>query len=323
MPKRKGPHIAIIIFAIIGVVAVIGYLWPGLIPGAEVTLPTGGQRIDTPSGDVACPDTLLTKVGVYGVESVLGSNDQETVISTNATARVYTNGETQAHDTITLSNAGTQFSTSGYELACGKDVARLIVGNDTADAGAQYYLEEKDIGIAESSEMKYKFVLDKIGSLSLTASNGTAFEIAGATAETGVRIGMAAGETSTAIILKIKENSGAVVRKPVVYINYSTTTFEEVSIVGGSETDTATRLAEFEKAYTTGVDKVVNYDFVEKTLKVKTKSGASAGQYPVSIRVIDEGTYVQNGKVLYGHEDFNDADRGAADATIWVNVTVA
>lgn len=317
---RKGAMDIGALIAIVALIAVI-MLWSDVkdtqaqMAAAVQAQPIGGLTV-YPTG-TTCPDTLQTIVGVYGVESILTTTNQEVGVA-NGRCLIYRNGDSQSYDTIQLVSGAYAFSNTNHELDCGTDTFYMICGNDTTGAGGAYYLDEiVDAETGENWQAKgknqnVKVVLDAIGTHTMTISNTTNFGL------TAVNISLAAGQTNTDSIVRICETGGGVIRNPGVMFDYPVANYSSPEIVGGTVDSLAVRMSGNESAYLVGADEIKNYECIERTVKVIAGTGQGndfLGIYPITLRGYDTGTYIDNAHVMQATEDLADTDIGAADST--------
>jgi len=288
------------------------YIYPQLqaagIPGISPTVP------DPQAGPAVCPPNMETKLQTKAVESQLNvTTGQEVVVADNAYVDVYKVGVTQYFDRIELSS-GFATSTTGSELLCDTSMFYLIAGNDTANTAAGYYLQETAPVLADRASMDFFFGdgagpgLDKMGSSEIYLSNGTDFH------KTAVNLTMAGSASTQDISIKIVEDGGGVFRQPALIFNYSTTYIDDIIVTNAGADCVTPVLPELnstsEKICFVGIDRLEAYESYTADLLV-TSDTDPAGEIGFSVQAIDVGTYVEDGHVKFGFENYNNQDVGA------------
>lgn len=309
MAKNDTDYVKLALLVIVGGMF-LSYAGVISIGGEEVKAPTDESEHITGKG--SCSDDQMTDIEVTAVKSVLDSNDNEVEITSNADASIYRTEDTTSIVTI---NAGSGYQSADNVVVCdktGDSEFKAIVG----DANSQnYYHTQKVDGqkwIKANAATKFlKFAVDEVGSFSVDADTATSM----GQSSGSITKDLAADQVWTDLSLNIQENSGAVVRQPTVLIDYNTSAFSDITIPNAETVDTPTRLSGYEKAYKVS-DKLVNYDKVSETVKVHTSDSlVTDANETVTMKVVDKGTYVQDGEIKTGleNEDYNDI--GASDAT--------
>lgn len=302
-----------LVVALVVILALSGSL-SGFGIGAKTSV--GNTGTITHSGD--CPSTHLTDVGVYAVESVKDTNGNEVVVG-SGNAYIYHDGDTLPYDTLALSSSGYVFSNTGKELSCPTDSYRVIVG------GSNYYYNDAVDGKtdfqAKHAKETLKFQLDKIGTFAVTADTATSF---GQSSGQIANVSIAEGATYTDMKLKVAEGSGGVIRAPTVFVDYNTSAFDSVSIIGATPLATIPKMY---SGYVTGYkltdDSISNYGNIIGQLKIVAKSNTPRSEETITLKVSDLGNYISEGKIIDGYENLDSQDIGATDATYTFTVAAA
>lgn len=272
-----------------------------------------GEKIERIGG---CPDSMTTSIGTYAVKSVKSTDGEEVEIESNAPTDVYLKGDTSAYDTI---SAGSGYQFGAESLTCGSDSFRMIAGN-----GADYYHKEgvdgKEMFEATNAKQKYKFVLDEVGTMDVTADTASNF----GQSSGSITLDVSAGGTYSDLEFNVKENSGAVVKKPTIFFDYNTTAVDDVELIGGQKVESIpTRLSGYEKGYKMTKDRLENYGKVEDGAKITMSSDYDGTAETITAKVDDVGTYVSEGKIHTGYEDLSDADIGATNVEYTFSVNAS
>lgn len=223
--------------------------------------------------------------------------------------KIYKVGETTPVDSGTSSSTAFNFSVD--KIKCDPpDAVYMIVGNGSK-IGGYYHIQTEEKSAERTAEVDFgEIEVHKIGDVDLTVSNTTD------SGRTAVGVVMGSGETNTDITLRVKENKGASyygVGKYGVVFEYPKSNFTEVSISGGTKiavpaTHELSATDNSRSAYEV-VANLFHYGYKDNVIIIEAKSGVNPGKNGtcgtstanISISTLDWGTWVQDGKVMYGY----------------------
>ena len=278
------------------------------IGGKPVTGPTA-QPVITGVGQ--CPSDGAATLRVAAFESVVPTSGIKTKV-TNADVYVYASADNQNFGIEPL--ATFNLSTGEYTSKICNQYVKLYIGRDQGTAGGYYFVQTDPVKIDQGLKQFSDIELDKIGTVVAEYDNGTAFR------QTNPSITVNPGQKNTDLVFDLKENSGAVVHAPAMCFDYNSTIFSDVFVPGATKITTPDRLSSVNgkiACYDLGIDKLTNNQRTDKyTVEMDVKSDAPTNTTTsIGYTVIDKGTYLMNGQLMEGYENYNDANVGAPDTT--------
>ena len=308
------------LLALVLVAILAGYLFLGggkLSIGAPAPTP---KQPTTPTAVGQCTSDGTLQVTLSAYESVIPTNGVKTAVN-GAKMYIYASQDGQNWMTAPIA---TENITSGIASATGRfcnQYLRVFAG----DGG--YYLTQISptnnvLSPATGAVVNLGTItLDKIGTITAEWDNGTAFR------QVNPQITANPGTTNTDLTFDLKENSGQVVHSPAICFDYSPTYLSDIEVPGATKVTTPNRLSSTNGklvCYDLGVDKVVNNQRTDKfTVKMDIKSSAPTNSTSsIGYTVMDKGTYLMNGQLKQGYEDYNDNDVGAPDFTGTITLNI-
>lgn len=303
--------------AILVVVGIWYAVQTGILSVAPVARPPTAPTTITTQG--ACPSDGQATLKVAAFESVVPTSG---VLTQVTNADVYLFASPDGQDFSITPVATFNLSTGEYTGRLCNQYVKMYIGRDQGTAGGYYMVQVPEMPkLISNALVQFSTRLDKIGTVIAEFDNGTAFR------QTNLQITVNPGQKNTDLVFNLKENSGAVVHAPAICFDFNGTFFSDVFVPGATKITTPDRLSStYGKiaCYDLGIDKIVNNQRTDKyTVEIDVKSDAPTNtSTTIGYTIIDKGTYIMNGELKEGYEDYNDANVGAPDTTGSITVNI-
>ena len=301
-----------VIALVLGVLLLFLFIGGGNMFSGTPIVASGSQDLTTTTGN--CPASGLTDLRVAAYNDL---NANKAQVATKVS--VFMKGDTSPTETITTSTSGYVSSTS--DLPCGTDYT-LVFGH--TDESNYYETWVEGLNTGQSAAVMTKKAVQKVGSATILASNGTAFD-----QPNSISLTLGTGQDSSDITAKIKEDTADAYfgqGESLVCFDYDTSNFTSVEVVGAKKYATPTIASGYEKCWEVATPDLVNFGKDTFTVLINTKAGVdpnngSTGATPIKMKVFDFQNFEYQGKKYWTVSDpADDSAIGATDVTYTINV---